>query len=119
MSIFEKKNRAAREDEDFDLRFPQDDTSDLSGTDTDPLGQRRTWLIGRQHPCDIILQDESVSRKHAQIVETSMGYYLSDLRSANGTFVNGYRLIGETRIYEQDELQFGTVRIRFSDQFLR
>ena len=89
---------------------------DQSGAD--PLGQRKTWLIGRKAPCDIILNDESISRKHAQIVETSEGFYLSDLHSANGTFVNGYRLYGETRIYEEDKLQFGTVTLKFSVDML-
>ena len=68
----------------------------------DPLGQRHTWILGRQHPSDLLFPDESVSRKHAQIVATSQGFYLSDLHSANGTFVNGYPLYGETRIYEKD-----------------
>ena len=105
--IFEKKKNKKEMDDAY-----------VTGHGGDPLGQRETWLIGRNRPCDIVYADSSVSRKHAQIVETADGFYLSDLHSANGTFVNGYRLTGETRIYEEDELQFGTVKIRFTADML-
>ena len=85
----------------------------------DPLGQRRTWILGRQRPSDILFDDDSVSRKHAQIVATSQGFYLSDLRSANGTFVNGYPLYGETRIYEEDVIRLGSVEFTFTQDMLR
>ena len=85
----------------------------------DPLGQQRTWLIGRSRPCEIIFDDDSISRKHSQIVETGEGFYMSDLRSANGTFINGYRLTGETRIYEEDEIRLGNVQFRFTEDMLR
>ena len=44
---------------------------------------------------------------------------MSDLRSANGTFINGYRLTGETRIYEEDEIRLGNVQFRFTEDMLR
>jgi len=57
------------------------------------LGKRypinKTFLIGRQHPCDIIIPDTEkyISRKHAQIYYDSGQYWIEDLKSRNGTFL--------------------------------
>jgi len=79
----------------------------------------RTWLVGRKPPCDILYNEASVSRKHCQIVETAEGYCISDLASANGTYVNGTRIYGEVPLYEGDEIQVGRVRFTFHDRMLR
>ena len=84
----------------------------------DPLNQRRTWLIGRRSPCDIIYDDPSVSRMHCQIVRTNGAYYISDLHSSNGTYINGYQLVGETRLYEEDRVRIGGMTFVFSEDML-
>ena len=50
--------------------------------------------IGRGQDNDIYLPDEKISRHHARIVRNLGGYYLEDLTSANGTYVNAQRVIG-------------------------
>ncbi len=45
--------------------------------------------IGRTSGCDIVLAERQVSRRHAQIERDDDGYLLHDLRSKNGTYVNG------------------------------
>ncbi|MHA1538558.1 MAG: FHA domain-containing protein [Alphaproteobacteria bacterium] len=50
----------------------------------------KAWSIGRNQDCDIVLADTSVSRVHAELVETDDGrYYLTDCGSKFGTFVGG------------------------------
>ena len=78
-----------------------------------------TWLLGRKDPCDILFDDVSVSRKHCQIVETADGYGISDLASANGTYINGVRIHGEVPLFEGDKVQLGKVRFTFRKQMLR
>jgi len=51
-------------------------------------------IIGRSGDCDLILPDPSVSRTHARIVGTSMGFFLEDL-SKNGTYIEGRRISKE------------------------
>ncbi|AQS59055.1 FhaA domain-containing protein [Desulforamulus ferrireducens] len=45
--------------------------------------------LGRRDTCDIVINDTSVSRRHAQIERIGGRYWLTDLNSTNGTFVNG------------------------------
>jgi ABC-type multidrug transport system ATPase subunit/pSer/pThr/pTyr-binding forkhead associated (FHA) protein len=45
-------------------------------------------IIGRMEPADIVVHEESVSRNHARISRDSAGYYIEDLTSSNGTYVN-------------------------------
>ena len=48
------------------------------------------FLIGREDGCDLVLEDEKVSRRHATIAPAmGVGRNLRDLGSANGTLVNG------------------------------
>lgn len=69
-------------------------------------------VLGSRQDCvDILLNDRSVSRMHAQIDEAQGKLFLYDLNSTNGTFVNGQRIIAEEReIMEGDEIQIGNVR---------
>jgi len=52
------------------------------------LGPKR-MMIGRTAQCDITIDDSSVSRKHASIESKDSRFLLQDLKSTNGTFVNG------------------------------
>jgi putative nucleotidyltransferase with HDIG domain len=48
--------------------------------------------VGRQDTLEIVLDDGSVSRQHAEVFATSRGWRVRDLKSTNGTFLNGNRL---------------------------
>ena len=52
-----------------------------------PLGEE-SMIIGRGTDCNIRINDNSVSRRHARIQPCHDGYYAVDLQSTNGTFVN-------------------------------
>lgn len=68
--------------------------------------------VGRGKGVDVALDDPSVSRLHAEIVQHGPHVYVSDLGlSSNGTRVNG-RPIGKRVLAEGDVLSFGTVRTR-------
>jgi serine phosphatase RsbU (regulator of sigma subunit) len=71
------------------------------------IGQRYTLsdertVLGRDTDCDIVLGLGGVSRKHAQIVAVDGEYYLEDLQSRNGTFLNGEQLTGRRKLHEND-----------------
>jgi hypothetical protein len=83
-----------------------------------PSGQRislgdRPVTIGRQSDCSIPLNDQNVSRRHAQISPGRGAYVVSDIGSTNGTMVNGTRIVGEQRLNDGDILSFGSTYVRF------
>ncbi len=73
--------------------------------------------IGRQAPADIALAIGRVSRQHAQITATESGYFLTDLRSRNGTFVNGNAVgTDPVRLLGGDEIVLGgVIALTFED----
>ena len=75
-----------------------------------PNGPRT--LIGRSPDCDVFLDDVTVSRKHAVLVEENGEFFVEDQGSLNGTFVNRKR-IERTEIGDGDELQVGKYRLTF------
>ena len=76
-----------------------------------PIGDTAT--IGRLPECEVMLDDPSVSRRHARIQRRGMGWFIEDLGSTNGVKVNGSR-VGESDLADGDRLQLGTVQLLFS-----
>lgn len=68
--------------------------------------------IGREPERDVYLPDASVSRLHAQIVRQHDGYFISDLRSSNGTFLNGRLLTAPALVSPGDILSVGEFELR-------
>jgi hypothetical protein len=63
--------------------------------------------VGRSRHCGCVLTDETVSRRHAVVSHEDGTWWLRDLGSTNGTFVNGLRVTGETEVMPGDEVTFG------------
>ena len=72
----------------------------------------RAVAIGRMAECDVVLTDESVSRRHAEIRRVGSDIVLVDLGSTNWTKVNGTG-IRERRLNDGDEITVGTTTMRF------
>jgi hypothetical protein len=75
-----------------------------------PQGERTT--IGRSPECDVFLDDVTVSRKHAVLVQRDDAYYIEDQGSLNGTFLNRRR-IESGKLENGDELQIGKYKLSF------
>jgi hypothetical protein len=73
-------------------------------------GTRMT--VGRRPDSDVFLDDVTVSRDHAVIVRRGSEYFLDDLGSLNGTYVNRSR-IDSHRLTDGDELQIGKYKLAF------
>jgi pSer/pThr/pTyr-binding forkhead associated (FHA) protein len=74
---------------------------------------RPVAAIGRGEHSDVRIRDESVSTTHATLLRKGDTWYVVDLRSVNGTFVDGYRVAGERVIATGATLRVGTVDLMF------
>ena len=86
-----------------------------------PLGKRfalnrKTVVIGRGSECEIPMLDNSLSRAHAQVLKKEGGrFYLSDLNSTNGTYLNDQKLTPGKAIEVKngDLLKMGNIIFKF------
>ena len=69
-------------------------------------------VVGREDDCRVIMDHESISRRHAEIAVGAQGLAVRDLGSANGTFVDGER-VEKSKIKAGVEVRFGEVTVRF------
>jgi len=69
-------------------------------------------FIGRDKGMDIFLDDNSVSREHAVLFFYNNRFYIRDLKSTNGTIVNGKR-IDQIALNYKDMIQLGKCLLRF------
>ncbi len=70
-------------------------------------------VVGRHPYCDVVLNNNAVSREHARLTKRSDGVYVEDLHSRNGVWVNGAKIAGPIRIYSRDSLQIGDATLVF------
>lgn len=76
-------------------------------------------IIGKlKERADLVIEEPEVSRIHAKIEREGDGYYLMDLNSRNGTYVNGVPLEAEEsrRLKDQDRIRFGSAVYFFQEQ---
>ncbi len=84
------------------------------------FGDREKLTFGRDPNNDVILDNPRVSRFHTQVTRVGRRYYVTDLRSANGTFVNDKRVEGNVWLNPQDTIRIGPYRLVMGeDQFTR
>lgn len=74
------------------------------------FGEKMLLQIGRDPGNDIVLPSPNVSRFHAQIEKVGQRYRVTDLRSSNGTFVNGERIDKEVWLKPDDSIRIGGYR---------
>jgi hypothetical protein len=70
--------------------------------------------IGRATGSALRLTDASVSRHHAHLLSTGVGWLLRDLGSSNGTWVNGRRVVDALPVGPGDQVRFGAVSFRLA-----
>ena len=81
------------------------------GTTEWPLAERGRWVVGRGSSCDVVLVDDTVSRRHCEIAVRAGLCLVRDLGSCNGTLVNG-RLASRARLRPGDVLFLGETEVR-------
>ncbi|RYD04592.1 hypothetical protein N752_14560 [Desulforamulus aquiferis] len=70
--------------------------------------------MGRRDSCDIVLLDSSISRRHAQLEPAGGRYWLTDLGSTNGTYLNGL-LVEKVELTSGDVISLGSTVLIFKE----
>jgi len=71
--------------------------------------------LGRAASCQVVIDNDFASRRHAQIVRREDVYWLRDLDSKNGTLLDNERVTAETPLADGAEIRIGSVVLRFVD----
>ena len=73
------------------------------------------WTIGRSKNCEIILEHPKVSRAHCEITYIQDEYYIKDLKSANGTSLNGKKIshLQATLLHSNDHIHIEDLMLCF------
>lgn len=74
---------------------------------------RNDALVGRHPGSSIVLADTFISGEHARLTHHDGRWWVADLGSTNGTFVNGTRVERPTPLNDGDEVRFGRAPLRF------
>ncbi len=82
------------------------------------LEKERT-IVGRGSQVDLVLRDEIASRQHAEIMYLSLDgecveYYVNDLDSTNGTFLNGAKVTSQQLLQDGDKIKIGNHLMKFA-----
>jgi tRNA A-37 threonylcarbamoyl transferase component Bud32 len=74
------------------------------------------FTLGRRKACEIPVGDVKASRNHAQIFRQGNRFYVRDLASRNGTFLNNERLAGDSELSFGDKISIGDTIMEFVEE---
>lgn len=72
--------------------------------------------IGRSDDCELVLSDTRISRQHARLEFRADGFYIEDLGSTNGCWLNNERVTEPMKLYEGDKIRLDQIVFKFSYQ---
>lgn len=78
--------------------------------------KREKLLVGRADECDVRPLSEEVSRRHCAFHVESDTLFVEDLRSRNGTFVNGVRIEGRRQLTDGDIVRIGNLELKVASR---
>lgn len=76
---------------------------------------RETISFGRKEDNSIVLNDEFISGYHAKLYTRNNVFFIEDVGSTNGTFVNGSKIEGRTKLNINDEIRLGNIVLKVID----
>ena len=87
-------------------------TDSAPGGPSAPRSERQCYTVGRDRECDVFLDDDSVSRRHAEVERLSGGrLHVTDCQSTNGTFIlvdDAWEPVRQRMVTASDRVRFGT-----------
>ena len=84
--------------------------TDGSNAGKEILVNKDKFLIGRADDCSLRPHSDAISRRHCVIIKTEKAIGVRDLKSRNGTVVNGEKITGDKRLKNGDTLEVGPLK---------
>ncbi|MEI8373393.1 MAG: SpoIIE family protein phosphatase [Planctomycetota bacterium] len=84
-----------------------------AGTGTIQEMNKPELVLGRNSDCDISIEDFGISRRHAQILHIQDDFFLEDLHSTNGTFLNDQPIHNRQKIANGDRIRISDITFEF------
>ena len=94
----------------------------INRKDTLPFNVKEHYLLkeevslGRAKNNVIVLKDPYISKNHLKIAEDEGDFYLVDLGSANGTYLNGEKILDVVKLKNGDRIRVGQVEFLYVDR---
>ena len=88
---------------------------EATGSNSEILLSEDVTTLGRAPSCQIVIDSDFASRRHAQIVRREEAYWLRDLNSKNGVLLDGERIITEMILADGAEIRIGEAIFYFVD----
>ena len=104
-----------------DIQVQQKAYLEITGLGDKPVGRELTdneVIVGRGSTCEIQLPVYGISRVHARIAFENEEYYIEDLSSTNGTYVNNIR-VKKCILRSHDVIELGGIKITFIEEKMR
>ena len=76
-------------------------------------------LMGRSPECELVLDTGAVSRHHAQVLRHDQAFFIEDLKSRNGTYVNGNRITEPTQLADNARIKVCEYLFTFHSDFVK
>ena len=94
-------------------------SKDLDFKVFESYGLKENTLIGRSKKCDLYIKDPFMSKENTQIYLHDGKFYIKDLDSTNGTYLNGKKLLDKpARLKDSDKVTIGNIDFLFVDPYV-
>ncbi|WP_207398756.1 FHA domain-containing protein [Bremerella alba] len=71
------------------------------------MGSKKVWIVGARDTCDIVIDEATVSGEHCRLEFEDGRVFIEDLKSTNGTFINGERIYKKKQIHPDSLVTLG------------
>lgn len=116
LDISDAKRMSLAEDEGFGYLKLINLRKELNFRVYESYSVRESTTLGRSKKCDIYINNPYLSKEHARITFVEDKFYIEDLGSTNGTYVNGKELGSRpVRLKDNDKITFGDLSFLFVD----